>query len=309
MLTRVLIPLDGSELAEAAIQYACALSTVTAAALVLVRVVRAGRFDARDPATSTDQALNETQQYLEHVAADLRGRAFETITAAPLGGDTAARIVEQVEQHGANLVVMATHGRTGPRHWVLGSVAEAVLGTSPVPIVVVRAWQQHRTTLLLQDRPRLLVPLDGSDFSEAALPAAAELADDLNGELVLTRIERVPRGPMLMDGGRVLILAEDREAVLRLAGQTYLTEVAERLMQTYPALTISTDVRCAEPAAGIADAAEAANAALIVMATHGRTGLERVRLGSVAGETLHAGRVPLVLIRPADVGVGAPPPS
>jgi nucleotide-binding universal stress UspA family protein len=302
MLTRLLVPLDGSELAETAIEYASALSVATGARLVLVRVVHIGRFSPGDPALDTEHALAETEEYLARVAVDLRGRGFEVTTLAPLGGDTASRILEEVDLLQADVVVMATHGRTGPRHWVLGSVAEAVLGASPVPIVVVRAWQQHLTTLLLQDRPRLLVPLDGSAFSEAALPAAAGLADDLSAELVLTRIERVPGGPMLAEDGRVLILPEEREAVLRLAGQTYLTEVAERLTQTYPTLTISTDVRCAEPAAGIAAAADALEAAMIVMATHGRTGFERVRLGSVAGETLHAGRVPLVLIRPADVG-------
>jgi nucleotide-binding universal stress UspA family protein len=293
MLKTILVPLDGSALAEEALPYACALSVPTASRLILMRA---------SYALHQDQLIKVAEDYLAPHVLNLRQRGFDAESTV-FDGDAAPGIVEQARRYDADLVVMATHGRTGPGHWILGSVAEAVLATCSAPVLLVRAWQQPKTALLLEDQPRLLVPLDGSAFAEGALQTAMALADDLGGELILTRVDRPPAGVQYRDDGSVLAYVDQQEAQLEFTDHNYLDKVAARVSSTCPELKVVTDVRFAEPAAGIAQAASNLDAALVVMATHGRTGISRMRLGSVAGQTLKDGVVPLVLIGP-----GAPHP-
>jgi nucleotide-binding universal stress UspA family protein len=291
MLKTILVPLDGSALAEEALPYACALSVSTAARLILMRASHALR---------QAELIKVAEDYLVPHVFDLRRRGFETESTV-FDGDAAPGIVEEACRYHADLVVMATHGRTGPGRWILGSVAEAVLAACSVPVLLVRAWQQPKTVLLLEDQPRLLVALDGSAFAEAALPTAAALADDLGAELVLTRVEYPPRDVRYTVDGRVTAYLDQQVAELQLMDQTYLAQVAGRVTSTSPGLSVHTDVRFAAPAAGIAQAAASLDVALVVMATHGRTGIDRMRLGSVATQTLRDGVVPLVLVGPGTV--------
>jgi nucleotide-binding universal stress UspA family protein len=288
MLKTILVPLDGSALAEEALPYACTLSIPTAARLILMRA---------SYALHQEQLIKVAEDYLAPHVLNLRQRGFQTESTV-FDGDAAQGIVEEARRNDADLVVMVTHGRTGPGHWILGSVAEAVLASCSVPVLLVRAWQQPKTALLLEDQPRLLVPLDGSAFAEGALQTAAALAEDLGAELILTRVDRPPAGVQYRDDGRVLAYVDQQEAELEFSEHSYLDKVAARVTSTRPELRILTDVRFAEPAAGIAQAAATLDAALVVMATHGRTGFSRMRLGSVAGQTLKEGVVPLVLIGP-----------
>jgi nucleotide-binding universal stress UspA family protein len=288
MLKTILVPLDGSALAEEALAYACALSIPTAARLILMRASYALR---------QAELLKVAEDYLAPHVVNLRQRGFEA-EATVFDGDAAPGIVEEASRWQADLVVMATHGRTGLGRWILGSVAEAVLAACSVPVLLVRAWQQPKTALLLEDQPRVLVPLDGSPFAETALQTAAALADDLGAELVLTRVDGPPQGVQYANDGRILAYVDQQEAMLQFEDQTYLAGVAGRVTATSPGLMIRTDVRFAKPAAGIAQAAASRDAALVVMATHGRTGIDRIRLGSVAGQTLRDGVVPLVLVGP-----------
>jgi nucleotide-binding universal stress UspA family protein len=288
MLKTILVPLDGSALAEEALPYACALSVPTAARLILMRA---------SYALHQESVVKVAEDYLAPHVLNLRQRGFETESTV-FDGDAARGIVEEANRAQADLVVMATHGRTGPGHWILGSVAEAVLAACTVPVLLVRAWQQPKTALLLEDQPRLLVPLDGSAFAEGALSTAAALADDLGAELILTRVDTPPRGVQHADDGHVLAYVDQQEAELEFTDKTYLGKVANRVTATRPELKVLTDVRFSEPASGIAQAASTLDAALVVMATHGRTGISRMRLGSVAGQTLKDGVVPLVLIGP-----------
>jgi len=274
VLRKILVPLDGSELAERALSFATGLSIPTAAQLVLVRAVTAHTFpgvDAREPQV---RALAEADVYLHEVAQGLVQRGFLHVEIATPYGDTPAGwIVDEARLRHVDLIVMSTHGRTGPGHWLFGSVAEKVVSRSPVPVLLQRAWDPEQRELLLGDQPRLLVPLDGSAFSESVLDLAALLAEDLGAELLLVRVD---------------VTSQER----------YLLDVSRDLEQRYPGIVVSTRVKFGEPDAGISEAAAECRAAMVVMATHGRTGLRRTALGSVAGRVLEHGNTPLVLARP-----------
>jgi nucleotide-binding universal stress UspA family protein len=292
MLKTILIPLDGSPPAERALSLATALSIPTGAHLLLVRV-------SVGKGSSDDGALSDT--YLERMAADLRERGFGVDTAE-LKGESVARIIsEAARDYPADLISMATHGRTGPRRWVLGSVAEALIACSPVPILLQRAWDPGRRATLLGEQPKLLVTLDGSRFAEAVLPAAVALADDLGAEILLVRVDQRAYD----------ILRPEEDAVVPVDTQQYrpvgtIREYLDKLvgrLRRQSAAPISYRVECGDPATAISAAAEETHAALVMMATHGRTGFQRMALGSVADSVLQHGRAPLILVHPTPVPV------
>jgi nucleotide-binding universal stress UspA family protein len=290
MLKTILVPLDGSPLAERSLGLATALSIPTGAHLLLVRV------SAGEAPPDGGAAFGT---YLEKTAADLRDRGFG-VEIAELSGEPVARTIgEAAREYPADLIALTTHGRTGPRRWVLGSVAQGLVTCSPVPVLVQRAWDPGRRAMLLGDQPKLLVTVDGSRFSEAVLPAALALADDLGAEMLLVRVD-----PQAQD-----VLRGEEDVAVPVGGQAYrplgaMRDYLEQLvasLRTQSGLQISYRVDFGDPTTAIIEAAEETHAGLVMMATHGRTGFQRMALGSVADGVLQHGRTPLVLVHPVPV--------
>lgn len=282
MLKKILVPLDGSPLAEKAIGYAAELSIPTGATILLVRVANSHTLPGVDPRERKEGAIFEAEQYLTQTAATLIERGYACEAAVPFG-QPAECIAEQARLNGSSLIVMSSHGRTGAARLLFGSVAEAVVARSSIPVLLTRAWTSQDARWRMPERPLLVVPLDGSPFAETALEPAVSLADDFDAGLLLVRAE--PVGARLSDA------------------LEYLTRISARLEEAYPDLTVIVDVRSGEPAEAIEAALRQNGAALVVMATHGRGGLVRSIMGSVAGRVLRDGSAPMVLIRPAmDIG-------
>jgi nucleotide-binding universal stress UspA family protein len=297
MLATILVPLDGSSLAERALAYATALSVPTAARLVLLRGVVAPSLAEVQVDEAQARALGDAERYLLDVAADLERRTFRVETIVCCAPRPAAAIATEAAAWSADLIVMTSHGRTGPGHWIFGSVAESVVAGSRVPVLVERASQPIQRELLLTDRPLLLVPLDGSAHAEAALQTAVKLAGDLGGELLLVGVETP--NDVLDAEADVAVYFNGFEPPERVEAAEYLARVAERLARQAPLLEVRTQVRRGQPAEEIVAAATDTAAALVVMATHGRTGLDRAVVGSVTGRVLQHGATPLVIVREA----------
>jgi nucleotide-binding universal stress UspA family protein len=291
MLQTIVVATDGSSLAERALPCAEALAR-GGARILLVRAV---------PRGAPREEAAEAKGYLAGIAERLRAAGITADLAVP-DGDPAAAILEAQRDVGADLIVMATHGRSGLGRWVYGSTAEAVLGAGSAPVLLVRAGTDTDAAPSLADQPRLLVPLDGSPFSEQALPVAADVARAVQGRLVL--LQAVAASPSPLDPEDVVRALEHNA---REAGEEYLGQVARRLAGDDGVAAPETIVRMAEPAESIIGEAAASGAALVVMATHGRTGLGRLISGSVARAVLERGSLPLLLIRPA--GLRAAPPA
>ena len=298
---RILVPLDGSALAECALPHAAALAAAISAEVVLVRAV------STPPASCGDgSATTEEERYLQHAGRMLAGPEIRVQTAVRCGKPAEA-ILRTVSQERADLVVMATHARSGVGRWLSGSVAEAVLNDSPVPVLLVRAWEPERVQPRLQSHSTVLVPLDGSAFAEQALPVAGRLASILDGELVLLQAVWTPdsvfRAPLLSATWPLTSEAEDDDGpsgylgLLEDEARKYLTGVAGRFA---PQLRATWDVRVGStPASAIVDGCRGHAAALVVMCTHGRTGVQRLAFGSVAAEVLRRGCTPLLLVPPS----------
>jgi nucleotide-binding universal stress UspA family protein len=286
MLRTILVPLDGSRLAERALKYATAIAVPTGAGLILMRVV------------VETEARQAAERYLNDTARGLRQRGFDCDTATP-ARSAADWMVAEAESREVDLVAMSTHGRTGPGRWLFGSVAESVVASSLVPVLVERAWQPIRRDPLLTERPTLLVPLDGSALAELALQPACDLADNLGGELILLRVDARATDVLRDEFGRTIESVDQQEDRARELAGDYLNRAASAVRTQWPSLPVHTETGLGAPAAGIVDAATRANAAIVFMATHGHTGLRRAVTGSVAGEVLEQGTTPLILIRPA----------
>lgn len=278
MLKKILVPLDGSALAEQALGYAAELSVPTAAKLVLTRVAYSHTLAGVDPRERQQGAIAEAEEYLAQTAAALIARGYACETCVPYGGNAAESIVDEARTTKVDLIVMTTHGRTGPGRVLFGSVAESVVAKATVPVLVTRAWLPPQRLPFLPDQPVFIVPLDGSAFAESAIEPAASLADDLGAALLLMR--------------GVQEHSSESEAL------DYLQSVEARLANDYPDLTVLTEVRTAHPAHAVEEAFRQNGASLVFMATHGRGGILRSLTGSVAGEVIKDGRAPVVLVRP-----------
>jgi nucleotide-binding universal stress UspA family protein len=277
MSSVILVPLDGSHLAERALPYAERLARAGSRRLVLVRVVRLFLPDGEVCIESEHPMLAEAQKYLEDVAKGFTSSGLQVEFAVPYGSPS-EQVLASTRSYQPDFVVMSAHGRSGFGRWLNGSVADPVLCHSPSPVVLVPSHVNEPS--LASGGARVLVPLDGSPLSEAALPWAAEVATELGAEVVLVRVV-----PARLD-----------------ETSAYLSVVAEQLEAAYAQKAWSVRVRVElgmDVGTTIARLADEERADMIVMGTHGRSGVPRFVLGSVADGTLRHARVPVLLVGPA----------
>jgi nucleotide-binding universal stress UspA family protein len=281
METTILVPQDGSRLAEQALPFASALARATDRRLILLNVTDPLHYDQL---TDVQLEIQRAMLFAGGVRAEVRVRHVEHTEAA-------RDILEAARELAAGLIVMATHGRGDLGRWLHGSVADTVLRRAEVPVVLVpaageRAWPD--------DRPlRILVPLDGSPLAELALAPAVELAETVPASLILLRVVH----------GFARTSDERHVQAYRAEARMYLEGVRRRLPVTAEAVEL---YGADDPIETIIDAfAHQRDVDLIAMATHGHGGLIRALIGSVATGMLQRARVPLLLVRP----VAARPPS
>lgn len=284
MVTQILAPLDGSELAECALPCAARLASAMGATLHLVRVVEppAGTVALPGPLVvpealdgdTLERQMREATAYLEVVRTRLATTRSGIVvrTARPTGA-AGATLCRYEREAGIDLVVMCSRGRSGLARWALGSVTDHVLRHGTAPVLMVRAGGRPVT---LQ---QALVPLDGSTRAEAALPLVNVLAGTVIREVTV-----------------LMVIAEEEQ---RSVAERYLEEAARHLHGD--GLTCWRQVELGDPAAVIIDAAGTEK--LVVMATHGRSGLARGALGSVADHVARHGGAEVLLVR---ASAGAP---
>jgi nucleotide-binding universal stress UspA family protein len=299
MFRTLLVPLDGSELAERALPYATALAAATGGRVVLLRAALApapSTLDGANWAQEQAQAIADAEHYLAQVTSKIGSRV--PVETSVLYGRAAPTIIDSIIDNAADAVVIATHGRTGLQHLLVGSVAEAVIAGSEVPVFVIHERPDDTpVTALDATHARVVVPLDGSEFAKAALSTAVELVGS-GGELVLVSVVEPPHDVVRDQIGHVRIYLDQQEEALTRDARDYLHFHAQRLVQEHPGLHVRVDVRIGEPAAGVIAAAADAAADLVVMASHGRTGIPRAVIGSVTGEVLRQGSRPVLVIHP-----------
>ena len=138
-LDKILIPLDGSTLAEAAIETAVDLAAGAHVTYVLIRAAEAHTLSGGDPTDAQVEVVRQAEEYLDAARERLATRGITKVTTAVWYGPAAAAIIEAARLNKADLIVMSSHGRSGLGRLILGSVAEAVLRGTTLPVCIVRA--------------------------------------------------------------------------------------------------------------------------------------------------------------------------
>lgn len=293
-MNTILIPLDGSPLAEQALPPACRLARATGATLLLVQGV-AFEGISRQQEAEERAVVTGAVQYLAATELRLRGEGF-TVRSEVLPCGPAGAILFAAHVHHADLIAMSTHGRSGLRHVLLGSVAQEVLRHSECPVLIARTGVNIIADQ--QFRQRILVPLDGSPLSEAALAYLA--GEHLVGEaeVILLRVVQPPSFsgiPILSaEAAAELFASADRQAQEeRRVAEDYLTALGRAYLQD---ISWDTRVVVGDPLDEIVRRATALQANLIVMATADRHGFERLLYGSVAGRVIRHASMPVLLV-------------
>lgn len=311
MFKTLLVPLDGSPFAEHALPAALAIARRGRAAIRLVSVVtplaeayvEGMYFSTAD----LEQELQGRQQkYLDAVAARLRERAEVAVTAQVLQGEVGTTLNHLIDQGGIDLVVMATHGRGAFRRFWLGSVADEMLRHVTVPLLLVRPDEKPTDLTGEPELDRVVIALDGAPLAEQIVEPAVALAGLMpNATVTLLRaihpvvpIDATPDVPSSEREARQLMeQVQQMQTKLRSEAEVYLEATAARLRGR--GLTVQTEVLVEDqPAAAILREAEKVKAGLIAVATHARSGLSRMMLGSVADKVIRGAHAPVLVYHP-----------
>jgi nucleotide-binding universal stress UspA family protein len=291
MYQKIMVPLDGSRFAESALPLAVRLAQRSGAELHLVMIA--------EPSGPT---AVDCEKYLDKVADRLAEDHDRTASKSVRAGNIVEMLLAEGDDSGADVTVLATHGRGGLSRAWLGSVATGFLHETDRPLILVRPGAKEASDPVVHwGFAKLLIPLDGTDLSEQVLAHATNFGELFDAEYHLTRVVIPPvdiGSPYVPPS--VDVSAEIVETA-KGSARDYLDRCAEPMRSRGLRVTVSVAVH-AQAGAGILEVAEAEGCDSIAMATHGRTGLSRAFLGSAADKVLRGTRVPLLLYRPGTLG-------
>ena len=292
----ILVALDGSELAETALPYAAALADALRTHLVLLTAWEGTETElaATFPAMALEieqSASTYFNTYLDGIRTRY-GRADQTRTMVR-NGDAAEEILKAVDETGARMLAIATHGRSGVGRWVHGSTAGRLLRAAHVPMLAVGPNARPRSTTGVTLK-HLMVPLDGSALSEAALSVATTIASALGARVSLVRGLRwaAQAYPYSLPDAYLPQIDEELES----SAKAYLRRHEDALKGN---ADVDAFVVRGAVADGLMDVVDKQAIDLVVMATHARSGIARAALGSTADRMLQ-GAAPVLLVPPEE---------
>jgi len=291
MYEKILVPLDGSELAEVSLCYAEELAGRLGSEVTLINVY--------EPAQAPYHRMHEF--YMQKMVETTKCGAGRWCTAeldkekikigtVILVGQPAEQIMDYADKEDIGLIVMATQGRSGIGRWALGSVADKVVRATNRPVALIRAKGARSDVREKGILNRVLVPLDGSKGSEAIIPYIEELASKLKTEVILLRI--VAADFTIVGDWQMKELES-----FRASAKDYIESVVAKLKQkgiNAKAEFIGGTENTAEV---IIRRADELNVDAVAMSTHGRSGVGRWAFGSITERVLQAGTTPLLLVR------------
>jgi nucleotide-binding universal stress UspA family protein len=291
MFAKILVPLDGSETAEAILPFVQEIATHTGGGIVLMTAVQpVAVWDTTVTVTVLENEESSAVDYLKGVMAKVPGKQ----TCRVVRGEAAEAILEAADEESADLIAIGTHGPSGLARWLFGSTAGKVLERAKVPVLFLRPKTGEDKGAPGAVVKKILVPLDGSDLATSILGPVEEFAKTMGASLVLvhavTPITALP-GFETQAPAAVTILGE-----LQKNAQEYLAKLVGEVKARGVEATglVSLD----EPVHAILEAADETKADLIAVATHGRGGLGRAVLGSVAdGVVRRSADVPCLVLR------------
>lgn len=296
MYEKIVIPLDGSELAERALDYVTGLAVTSPAQVTLLHVC------------TSDQSESGSSRFwvylLEHAAQVLRSRLEEatsegsTVDSMVLFGHPAEEILAYAEKNKVSLIAMTTHGRSGVRRWAMGSVAARVARHSTVPVLLARSGASQETVSRQWPEKRILVLLDGSERAEQVLPHVVDHAKVGGAEVVLLRVLEPLSSPDFYPPdmrGNWEDLAEQMMAHLEEECVRYFAGLKRRLRDA--GVQVRSETLEGNIWNEIIRYIESDGFDLVALTSHGRSSIARWAVGSVAETLVRKCPVPLLLVR------------
>jgi nucleotide-binding universal stress UspA family protein len=289
----ILVPLDFSEFSNKALDFALAIAEKFHSQITLFHAVVLFQDDVDE-----EQRLQEYEEWIKRrernihhqmnnsqQKAESRGLKVDSIIKR--GVNAADVIVEYLQDHPCDLVIMGTHGRTGLKHLLLGSVAEKVVRLSPIPVMTI-----HRSLQKFQVS-KILTPIDFSIYSKNAADDAIALASHLGSSLEFIHVIEHDIHPSFYAAGIESIFQIDTGLKNRV-----ITNLKEFLAdQLNPNIKAEYVVREGKAHKEIVDYAKEAQTDLIVIATHGLTGLDYILLGSTAEKVVRSANCPVLTVK------------
>ena len=328
MFSRILVPLDGSEMAEGIVPYVTQLADRLPAGVVLLTVVdpdphpveatdapphetRPEQPDPSRPAASgraedairadttvgepESDLLRDSQAYVNQIGGRLADRGIE-VECVATAGRPADRILETAEAEACDLIAMATHGRNFVVRGLLGSVTDRVAHRSTIPVLTISPTRGQGLPSGEDQIRNLIVPLDGSDLAETALYAVEVLAEAMSVQVHLvhafdpTEYDRRHRYSLALAGQ-----GSARER-LRANHNSYLDSVADGLRSK--GLDVHTEVLEGPTVRTLVEYGRSTPQSFVAMSTHGRTGFRRLLLGSVTEGVVRSSSAPVLIVPP-----------
>ena len=294
---KILVPLDGSELAEKALPYAKSIARLKNSNVILFAVSLTIFVDRRDRLFAS---------YLEVNAKELNEEGIKATTATSYG-DVAEEIVKYANNNKMDLIVMATHGYSRAKQWMFGSITQKVLYGTEIPVLLIKS----KSPEVSAEFNRILLPVDGSPFSESTFPYVVELAKNTNKEILLLHICEPPIVPSY--GSRPINptwkkYRDDMWGEMEKLSTTYLKKTMAALKKK--GIKVKSRVikaQSGEVAKTIMQISKEENIDLIIIATQGRTGVSSWVYGSIANRIVEEFSQPILLIRPATSIPSSPP--
>ena len=294
MIGKILVPLDGSDQSEAVLPYVSTLAKGLDVPVLLLSVLDRGSlgigrsYYSKLYETAEAGARNRLQDVARRLAQE--GVDAQEALAA---GKSAKEIIAAAGEQGCGLIAMSTHGRNAFARGLLGSVTDEVVHSSHVPVLAITPERAKKYRGRDSAITRIMVPLDGSPLAESVLPYVEELAQKMSLDVLLVQVVR-PLHLFWMDHYPAGV-AEEHEAVESHA-KAYLGEIAARLAGG--GLNVQWQLLVGHPATTIIELARETPHDIIAVATHGRSGISRWAMGSVAEALIRSTGDPVMVVPP-----------
>jgi nucleotide-binding universal stress UspA family protein len=283
MWKKILVPLDGSDLAELALPYAQELAVAFKSELVLLHV--------SEPAE--EEYLHMHQLYLEKIAGQTR-KLVKMVNSVVVSGKTVEAIVKYTEKNDIRLIVMASHGKSGIIPWATDGVATKVIEATGVPLLLVKATKRRKGK---EERliSRILLPLDGSDGGEAAITRVKELKSKLEAEVTLLDVVPEAQDMRTIGGIDHILYPETEIETFKKEAREYLDGVYKRLQPGKGEL--KAEIRSGKVVKEILKYAKKKKASLIAIASHGHSGMTKWVFGSTAQKVIEDSPIPVLVVK------------
>lgn len=296
MFKHLLVPLDGSPLAEAAIPVAVELSRKLNADVTLLHVIEKNapqEIHGQRHLTQEDDARN----YLDSLAAEKfqPGTNVRTHVHTDEVSRVAASIVQHSGEFAPDLIILSAHGEGGIRDFVMGSIPQQVIASGEVPVLLLQPQEGDSTPT--GSFKQLLSALDGKADHDASLQVAAELAKAIDARLHLVRVVPTMSTLNVENAATGTLLPVTTRAILDLAEEEAVRYLEEKIASLkILGLTPTAEVRRGDPAQEVVKSAENQKADMIILGTHGKKGMDALWAGSVAPLIVARTRLPILLV-------------